>query len=97
MKKHCVEDEDSSFLPDWASPPGDTILSLLEEKGISQEALASHLGFTQSRLEQLLSGELAIADDIALVLRDCLGGTYTFWIKREGNYRAALERITCHK
>ena len=48
-------------------------------------------------MKKLLSGQLPITEDIAFVLKDELGGTYTFWLKREENYRTALERIPCLK
>ncbi len=32
------------YAPDWVSPPGDTILDIIEERGWSQTELATRLG-----------------------------------------------------
>jgi HTH-type transcriptional regulator/antitoxin HigA len=44
------------FDPDWVSPPGDTILDLLEEKGWTQAELATRTGFTRKHVNELASG-----------------------------------------
>ncbi len=48
----------SPFAPDWVSPPGDTILELIEERGWTQSELAKRLGYTEKHVSQLLNGKL---------------------------------------
>ena len=34
------------FQPDWVSPPGDTIIDLMDEHGISDEELSKKIGLS---------------------------------------------------
>ena len=81
---------DSVFAPDWVSPPGDTILDLLEERGWTQLQLADRLGFSLKHVNQLIKGKVPLSEDAAVRLHTVLGGSVGFWLKREAHYR---ERI----
>jgi HTH-type transcriptional regulator / antitoxin HigA len=83
----------NSFQPDWLSAPGGTILDVLEERGISAKELASLLGYSQQRAENLLVGREAITKDVAKLLSKRLGGSERFWIARERNYRDEVARL----
>ena len=82
----------ATFSPDWASPPGDTIADLLEERGWTQAELAVRLGSCEAFVNQLVSGETSIDKAAALTLERVLGGTARFWLNREADYRAALAK-----
>lgn len=82
-----------SFRPDWVSPPGETIIDLIEEREWSQAELAQRLGYTPKHLNQLIKGKAALTEDAALRLERVLGSTANFWLNREAKYREHLARI----
>jgi HTH-type transcriptional regulator / antitoxin HigA len=81
------------FTPDWASPPGETITDLLEERDWTQAQLADRLGSTEEQVQQLIDGEIAISEETAEKLADILGSTADFWLRLEAIYRAQLVKI----
>lgn len=81
------------FRPDWASPPGDTIADLLEERGWSQTELSDRLGYTTKHVSLLINGKAPVTDDTALRLERVLGGPTGFWLAREAEYRAQRARL----
>lgn len=81
-----------AFSPDWVSPPGDTIADLLDEKGWEQAALAERTGFSRKHVNDLIQGRAAISPDAAHRLATVLGSSIEFWLTREAQYRAALQR-----
>ena len=87
------EENMSTFNPDWISPPGETIIDVLEERGWSQAEFAERVGFTTKHVNKLVSGSASISDDAAIRLERVLGGTAGFWLAREAQYREALARI----
>lgn len=78
------------FAPDWISPPGDTILDLIEERGWTQAELADRLGYSRKHVNQLVKGKASLSEDAALRLRRVLGGSVGFWLTREARYRERL-------
>lgn len=81
-----------TFSPDWVSPPGETIEDLLEEHGWTQAELAERLGFTPKHVNDLVHGRVPISASAAQRLSRVLGSTMDFWLVREAQYRAAMER-----
>jgi addiction module HigA family antidote len=82
----------TKFEPNWVSPPGDTIVDLLEERGWSQAELARRSRFTRKHVNDLVSGRASITPDSAMRLESVLGATAEFWLNREAQYKEALER-----
>lgn len=80
------------FDPDWVSPPGDTILDLLEEKGWTQAELAIRTGFTRKHVNEIVSGKATLSPETALKLESTIGGSAQFWLTREAQYRERLAR-----
>ncbi len=78
------------FQPDWASPPGDSILDALEERGWTQVELAQRTGVTTKHVSDLVHGRASLSADMAGLLSRVLGSTPQFWLTREAHYRAAL-------
>jgi plasmid maintenance system antidote protein VapI len=87
-----MSDEVLDFRPDWASPPGGTLSDVLSELDMTSDELADRLGMSGQDMSGLLAGELALTDDIAEALERELGTPASFWRRREGLYRKALER-----
>lgn len=81
------------FTPDWVSPPGDTILDLLEERDWTQAQLSELLGYTTKHISQLINGTAPINEETALKLEQVLGSTTAFWLNREALYRVQLAKI----
>lgn len=85
------------FAPDWVSPPGDTILDLIEERGWTQAELASRLGYTEKHISQLINGKVPLTDEAALRLERVLGSNAGFWLAREAKYREHSARLEAVK
>lgn len=77
--------------PDWVSPPGDTIVSLLEQGELTLEDLAERIGKTKSVTQRLLDGKHTIDVELARRLSDVFGASENFWMAREHDYRASIE------
>lgn len=87
------------FSPDWASPPGDTITALLDERNWTQQQLADRLGYSLKHVNQLIKGKVPLTEDAAIRLHSVLGASVGFWLTREAQYReraAALEAAQRH-
>jgi HTH-type transcriptional regulator/antitoxin HigA len=83
---------EASFQPDWFSKPGDTLLSLMEQRELTTEALARKLGCERSVVEGILSGAVAVDEKLAGGLSKHVGGTPSFWRARQTKYLEALSR-----
>jgi Zn-dependent peptidase ImmA (M78 family)/plasmid maintenance system antidote protein VapI len=84
--------DEPEFTPDWFSKPGDALRSLMIRRGRAVDDMARVLDGGMPTLRGLLDGTCAITQRHATVLAEHLGGTSSFWIKRQSNYEAALER-----
>jgi HTH-type transcriptional regulator/antitoxin HigA len=83
----------NAFSPDWASPPGDTIVDLIEERGWTQAELADRLGYSPKAVRHLLGGQASLTEAVAHDLERVLGVPAHFWLTREAQYRAQCERL----
>ena len=84
---------DSSYLPNWISPPGDTIKDILNEKKISLTEFANEMGYSFKYTESLIEGNKSITHEIAKKLVAILGGSESFWINREFHYQTDSKRV----
>ena len=88
-RKNSLEDRAALiFKPDWASPPGDTISDLLEERNWTQTEFAHQLGVSKAFVSRLLLGQEPILEAVAVKLALVLGINAQFWLKREADFRA---------
>jgi HTH-type transcriptional regulator/antitoxin HigA len=87
MTELPVQGADAPFAPDWVSPPGDTILDLLEERDWTQQQLADRLGYTPKHVNQLIKAKVPLTEDAAIRLQNVLGASVGFWLTREAQYR----------
>ena len=88
-----MTDLGQGFNPDRISPPGDTMIDLMEERDWTQAELAQRLGFSTKHLNQLAKGKVPLTDDTAIRLERVLGGSTSFWLSREANHRARLAQL----
>lgn len=80
------------FTPDWFSKPGDSLRAIMIRRNLPAQDVAQYLSGGMSTLRALLDGSGSIDEPQATVLAQHLGGTVSFWLKRQANYEIALER-----
>ncbi len=77
-----------------ASSPGDAIAELLEEQGRSKQEFVDQVGFSESYINEILSGEAILTPDFAEALERVLKVPSHFWIRLESNYRRVLDQVS---
>jgi len=80
------------FLPDWASPPGDTLADLLDERSMTQTELAERLGVSLKHVNRVIKGAASVSAEFALGLEKVLGASAAFWMTREAHFQADKAR-----
>lgn len=83
----------SDFRPDWASPPGDTIRNIMNERGMTETYLSDHIQCSPEDLQNLLQGRMAITISLARKLTHALGASVEFWMSRDFQYREDAARL----
>ncbi len=83
----------ASFSPEWAAAPGMTIQHVLSERGQSPAEFAASLNRPPSFVASLFLGTEIITAELADQLASSVGSTARFWLARERDYRASLERL----
>lgn len=83
---------ENEYLPDYVSPPGETLLETIEALGMSQTALAERTGRPKKTINEIINGKSSITPATALQLERVVGVPASFWNKRESNYREFLAR-----
>ena len=76
----------NQYYPAEVSPPGETLLEILEERGISQADLAEGTGCPRKTINEIIKGKAAITPETALQLERVLGVPASFWNAREAQY-----------
>ena len=84
----------NNFKPTWTSPPGETIIDILETKGLSVEDLAKLMGRHTDFLHQVIQGRVALTIELAGELHKTIGGSVNFWMSRDSNYRSTSSSRT---
>jgi addiction module HigA family antidote len=82
-----------SFNPDYSVIPGDSLLEIMESKGLTQADLAERTGRPKKTINEIAKGKAAITFETAIQLERVLGVPASFWISLESNYRSNLARI----
>lgn len=80
------------FTPDWFSKPGDSLRALMLRQNLPAQSVASHLTGGMTTLRGLLDGSSAVNREHATALAGAVGGTISFWLKRQEQYELALDR-----
>jgi Zn-dependent peptidase ImmA (M78 family)/plasmid maintenance system antidote protein VapI len=84
---------EAAFEPDWFSRPGDTLNTLMSQRGLSPIELAERLGCDSVQVRDLLTGMMPIDDQLADGIAEAVGGTPSFWRKRQATYDKSLSRV----
>ncbi len=82
----------SSWTPDWAVPPGETLLEALQDRGMTQSELAARMARPLKTVNEIIKGKAAITSETAIQLERALGISARFWTNLEANYRESLAR-----
>lgn len=83
---------DGGQAADWFSKPGDAICALMHRRGVTADVLAGHLDGGLDEVRGLLNGSSCINDRSSAVLSELLGGSPSFWLRRQENFEQALAR-----
>jgi addiction module HigA family antidote len=79
--------------------PGKVLADELEERGISQSSLASHIGVLAKTINEICRGKRGISAEMAVKLSLALGASPDFWLNLQKNWelsqvkRSALRKI----
>ena len=61
--------------------PGEILLEeFLIPMGFSQSAFARHIGWTQPKVNEIVTGKRGVTPETAMVLADAFGTTPQFWL-----------------
>lgn len=73
--------------------PGEILLEdFLKPLGVSQVALAEHLGVPVQRINELVRGKRGVTPETAWLLAGALGTTPEFWINLQANHDLVRSR-----
>ena len=82
-----------AFEPDYAVPPGETLLETIEALGMTQRDLAVRTGMAPKTINQIIKGKAPITPDTAILLERVTGVPTRMWNNLESNYREQLAQI----
>ncbi|MFH1743160.1 MAG: ImmA/IrrE family metallo-endopeptidase [bacterium] len=83
----------TEYMPDYVSPPGETLQEVLDSRGMSQVNLAQRTGRSPKHINELIKGKVALTPDTALQFERALGIPASFWSHRENHYQAYQARL----
>lgn len=66
--------------------PGDMLRHFFDEMNLTQAQLALHLGWTTTKVNQIVQNKRAITPATALALADAFGNTPEFWLNSQQKY-----------
>lgn len=78
---------------DWAVPPGEILLEVLDERQMSQSELARRMGRPVKTINEIIHAKAALTTDTAIQLELALGLNAGLWNTLETNYRAHLSWV----
>jgi addiction module HigA family antidote len=66
--------------------PGEVLKDELEEIGLTQTALAKHIGVLPKTINEICRGKRGISAEMAVKLSKSLGGSPQFWLNLQNNW-----------
>ncbi len=83
----------AELAPDWSVHPGALLRKVLDQRGIRQSELAERTGLTAKHVNQIVTGNIGISADVAMLLERALSTPNAqFWIRAEADYQAYLSK-----
>lgn len=84
---------ESTFQPNWASPPGETIAAILKARAIPLHQFCDLIGLEEQQTLGLLRGRHPIDSKLAARISASVGSTPRFWIERERKFQSNLKAL----
>jgi HTH-type transcriptional regulator / antitoxin HigA len=81
------------YRPDYVSPPGETLLGILEAIDMSRAELARRIGQPVQLINAIIQAKAVITDKTALQLEQVLRIPASFWLNRERRCQESLARL----
>jgi transcriptional regulator with XRE-family HTH domain len=81
------------FKPDYAVPPGDTLLEVMESLGMTQKELAIRTGLTEQTLTRIFKGEQPVSYETANRLELVTQVPARLWNNLEAQYREQIVKL----
>ena len=66
--------------------PGEVLRDELDEIGLTQSALAKHIGVLPKTINEICRKKRGISADMAMKLSKALGGSPRFWLNLQNNW-----------
>ncbi len=66
--------------------PGEVLRDELEETGLTQSALATHIGVLPKTINEICRGKRGISTQTAMKFSKALGGSPRFWLNLQNNW-----------
>ena len=80
-----------------ATHPGVILLKeFIEPLGLSQKAVAAHMGIPVQRLNEIVRGKRGVSPDTAWLLSEAFNTTPEFWLNLQAIHDLSLHRPTRH-
>ena len=79
------------YCPEQITPPGDILLELLVERGMTQANLARRTGISDKTVNEVVRGKSELTRDTAIQLERVLGVPARYWNSHEALYRSQLK------
>ena len=82
----------NQFVPNYVSPPGDTLRGTIDAIGMTQVELAIRTGRPKEKINDIIQGRVQITAETAIQFEKALGIPASFWLNLEQAYREYFER-----
>lgn len=66
--------------------PGEVLKDEIEEIGLTQSALAKHIGVLPKTINEICRGKRGISAEMAMKLSKALGASPQFWLNLQNNW-----------
>ena len=66
--------------------PGEVLKDELDDIGLTQSALAKHIGVLPKTINEICRGKRGISAEMAMKLSKALGGSPQFWLNLQNNW-----------
>lgn len=84
---------ESTFQPNWVSPPGETIAAILKARAIPLHQFCALIGLGEQQTLGLLNGRHPIDSKLAIRISATVGSTPRFWLERERKFKSNLKAL----
>jgi addiction module HigA family antidote len=83
---------ENQYMPDYVTPPGETLQEILDTIGMTKAELADRIGKTPKTIGEIIKHGAPVTPGTAMELEKVLGTPASFWNNRERRYRESLAR-----